>query len=487
MKKVVIIGLDGLNPDLVYDWKDELPTIRKLMNRGIHGRIKSTVPPTTAAAWTSLMSGKNPGQFGFWGSTYRDDYSYGEPRLVNSQRIRTDTLYDILPRYGKKVAIINVPVTYPPLNIPDGFCVSSVALDVKGGLTYPAELKEEITKVVGEYLTDACEVEADFAQMDKDKVLERIYKMDQQRFDLLGHFIQNKNCDFVCCVITGTDRVPRLFYGYLDKSYMKYTHDSKYEDAIKNHYKFCDHNIGRIVELVDKETVIIVTSGYRAQRLDGAINLSEWLIREGYMNLNSRPKQPVPLSRADVNWANTKAWTVGCTGQIYLNLEGREPQGIVPPEGYDDLLDEIGEKLRGISDQKGKRFDTMIYKRKDIHFGEYANLGPDLFVYFNSCLWNSSELIGYDSIYSYQAPEEPDDTGQGPYGFFAMAGSTTPNSGEFSEADLLDIAPTVLQLMETSIPPDMEGKVLVEKKERVYPEEKEEEIRRRLQGLGYFR
>jgi len=487
MKKVVIIGLDGFNPNLVYDWKGELPNIRKLMNRGIHGRIESTIPPTTPAAWTSLMSGKNPGQFGFWGFTYRDDYSYGELKPVDSRRIRGDTLYDILPRYGKKVAIINVPVTYPPLNIPDGFCISSASPSVKGGLTYPAQLKEEITKVIGEYLIDASEAEVNFPQMDKDKVLDRIYKMDQQRFDLLGYFVQNKDCDFICGVITGTDRIPRLFYRYFDKSHIRYTHDPKYEDAIKNHYKFCDDNIGRIVELVDKETVIIVTSGYSAQRLDGRINLSEWLIREGYMNLNSRPKQPAPLSKADVNWANTKAWTVGYAGGIYLNLDGREPQGIVVPANYDGLLDEIGEKLRGISDQKGKRFDTTIYKRKDIHFGEYAKFGPDLFVYFNSCLWNTSELIGYDSIYSYQAHEEPDDAGHGPYGFFAMAGPRIPDAGEFSEADLLDIAPTVLQLMETSIPPDMEGKVLVEKKERVYPEEKEEEIRRRLQGLGYFR
>lgn len=487
MKKVVIIGLDGFNPDLVYDWKDELPNIAELMNRGVYGRIESTVPPTTPAAWTSLLSGKNPGQFGFWGFTYRDDYSYGEPNLVNSQKIKTDTLYDILPRYEKKVAMANVPVTYPPLEIPNGFCVSSVTPSVKSGFTYPVQLKQEITKVIGEYVIDASEAEVNFPQMDKDRVLERIYKMDQQRFDLLKYFIQNKDCDFICGVIMGTDRVSRLFYRYFDKSHIRYTRDPKYEDAIKNHYKFCDKNIGKIVELIDKDTVIMVTSGYSIQRLDGRINLCEWLIQEGYMNLNSRPKQLVSLSKADVNWANTRAWATGYTGQIYLNLNGREPQGIVAPENYDKLLDEIGEKLKAVSDEKGKKFDTPVYKRKDIHFGEYAKFGPDLFVYFDNCHWNTSELIGYDSIYSYNTPRGPDDGGHGPYGFFAMAGSGIPNSGELSQISLLDIAPTLLQLMEISIPPDMEGKVLVEKEEKVYSEEKEEEIRRRLQGLGYFR
>lgn len=118
MARVVVVGLDGFNPELVQKWRDDLPSLSKIMAGGIFGGIESTTPPITPQAWTCAQSGKNPGQFGFWDFTYRRDFSYGEPLLINSREIQVGTLYQILPRYGKKVAIINVPVTYPRRKFP---------------------------------------------------------------------------------------------------------------------------------------------------------------------------------------------------------------------------------------------------------------------------------------------------------------------------------------------------------------------------------
>jgi len=486
-----MIGLDGLNPDLVYQWKDELPNLNKLMDQGIYGRIKSTAPPITPQAWSCVLCGKNPGHFGYWDFTYRNDYSYGQPELVNStvRDERTDTLYKILSEHGKKVAIINVPVTYPPPEIPNGYSISSfMTPSLDRQFTYPASLKEEIKKIIGEYIIDASTSNMNFRQMDKETVLKRIYDMDKQRFELTNYFIKDKKCDFVFTVVMGTDRIPHLFYRYFDKNHIRYTPHPKYKDALKSRYKFCDGNLGEIVNLLDENTAVIVLSDHSVQKLDGRINLNEWLIQEGYMRLKTKPKQLTPLMRADIDWSQTKAWATGYTGQLYLNVRGREAQGIIDPQDYDKFLDEIAEKLKSITDEKGKKLDTKIYKRKDIHFGDYAKFGPDLFIYFDNCRWNTSELIGYDSIYSYDTPKGPDDGGHGPYGFFAMAGSGVPNLGELSNVDLLDVAPTVLQLMEIAVPSDMEGRSLIAEK-KVYTEEEkegEEEIKERLRGLGYF-
>ena len=487
-KKVVMIGLDGLNPDLVYQWKGELPNLSKLMEEGIHGNIKSTVPPITPQAWSCILTGKNPGHFGYWDFTYRDDYSYGQSELVNSRvrDERVDTIYEILSGYNKKVAIINVPVTYPPPEIPGGYSISSfMTPSLNKEFTHPASLKKEIEKIIGQYIIDASTSDMNFRQMDKEVVLKRIYDMDKQRFELTKYFIKEKKCDFVFTVIMGTDRMPHLFYRYFDKNHRRYTPHPKYESALKNHYKFCDESIGEILNLVDEDTVMIVTSDHSVQKLDGRINLNEWLIKEGYMKLRKRPERPTSLMQVDIDWSQTKAWATGFTGQLYLNLKGRESQGIVDSQDYERLLDELAEKLKAITDEKGESLDTKVYKRKDIHSGEYAKFGPDLFVYFDNCYWNISELIGYDSIYSYDTPKGPDDGGHGPFGFFAMAGKGVPKRGKVSDADLLDIAPTILHLFGVTIPQDMEGKVLT-KKESVYSKEDEDEIRERLSRLGYL-
>jgi predicted AlkP superfamily phosphohydrolase/phosphomutase len=487
-RKMVIIGLDGLNPDLVYQWRDELSTLNKFMEEGIYGRIKSTVPPITPQAWSCVLCGKNPGHFGYWDFTYRDDYSYGQPELVNSEvrDERVESLYGILPRHGRKVAVINVPVTYPPPEIPNGFCVSCfMTPSVEREFTYPDFLKEEIKKIIGEYIIDASTSDMNFRQMDKQKVADRIYEMDKQRFDLTKYFIREKHCDFVFTVVMGTDRMPHLFYRYFDQNHKNYTYHKKYKDALRNHYKFCDENIGEILRLIDENTSIMIVSDHSVQSLDGRINLNEWLIQEGYMRLKKRPEQLIPLMQADIDWNETRAWATGFTGQLYLNIKGREPQGTIDPKNYDSILDELSEKIKDITDEEGKKLETQVFKRKEIHSGEYSRFGPDLFIYFDNCHWNISELIGYDSIYSYDTPKGPDDAGHGPHGFFALYGPGVRKAGEVSGADLLDVAPTALHLMGLPIPQDMEGKALTKKKQG-YSEEDKEEVKARLAKIGYF-
>ena len=225
-KKIVMIGLDGLNPDLVYQWNGELPNLSKLIEEGIHGNIKSTIPPIAPQAWSCVLTGKNPGHFGYWDFTYRDDYSYGQPKLVNSKvrDERVDTIYKILSTYNKKVAIINVPVTYPPPEIPGGYSISSfMTPSLNKQFTHPASLKKEIEKIIGQYIIDASTSDMNFRQMDKEVVLKRIYDMDKQRFELMIYFIEEKKCDFVFTMITGTDRMSHLFYRYFDKNHRKYS------------------------------------------------------------------------------------------------------------------------------------------------------------------------------------------------------------------------------------------------------------------------
>jgi predicted AlkP superfamily phosphohydrolase/phosphomutase len=286
----------------------------------------------------------------------------------------------------------------------------------------------------------------------------------------------------------GTDRMPHLFYKYFDKDHVRYEHNPQYADALKNHYKFCDSNIGRIMAMLDSNTAILINSDHSVQRLDGRINLNEWLLKEGYLKLNSYPDNLTSLKDCDVDWRSTTAWATGYTGQIYLNIRGREKEGLIKPKDYNNVLDDLAQKILDIRDPKGNKLSTKVFKRTEIHSGPYSRYGPDLFINFDDCRWNISELIGYGEgdVYSYDTPLGADDGGHGQFGFFVMAGAGIPNIGEI-RAHLIDVAPTVLSLMDVPVPEDMEGHVLIKSESgAVYSKEDVDEVKKRLEALGYL-
>ncbi len=359
--------------------------------------------------------------------------------------------------------MVNAPVTYPPPTIPNGYCISSLLTrSTEVDFAHPRELKKEITDLFGEYLMDASTAGISEQEVDREKALMWTYDADRQKFDILKHFIKAKDSDFFFGVIVGTDRIPRLFYRYFDEQHVRYEAKAKYRDVVKIYYQFCDEKIGEILRLLDEKTVLVVLSGHCVQRLDGRINLNEWLIKEGYLALKVRPAKPVALKDVEVDWPRTKAWATGHTGQIYLNVEGRERGGFVRRDEYDSLLGELSEKLVKIPDEKGKKLDTKVFRRDEIHHGDFARFGPDLFVYFDRCHWNINVAVGLEKIYSYDTLLRQGDGGDGPYGFFTMMGPGVPRLGEQHGLTILDIAPTLCHLMGVSISPDMEGKVLME-------------------------
>ena len=491
MSKIIVLGLDGLSPELVEKWSGELPNLSKLKQDGVWANIRCTVPPTAAQAWTSVRSGRNPGAFGFWNETYRDDFVYGEPKQADSDTAeRVDLLQKMLPKMGQRVAIVNVPASWPPKKIPAGFCVTGPDTQDPKNFTYPETLADEVKGLVGEYIFRLSEDGIACLQMEKDKVLEKVYAMDEQRFTLIKHFIQ-KRCDHILAVIVGPERMAHNFLHYTDETHKRHDPDPKYKNALLDYYKWIDKNVGEVRESLPGDSVFIVMSAYGSQKLDGCINLNEWLIQEGYLTLSEYPAEPTISSELKVDWAKTKAWSTGSNGAIYLNVKGREAQGVVDPEDADKLLDELAEKLKAIPDENGKALNTQIFKRDDIQFGPYVKQGPDMFIYFDECRFASSDAVGYGKgkIHSTDTSKGPDYAAHSPYGYFCMAGSRITAKGKIEGVSLLNIAPTVLDVIGLPIPREMERPSLLamlkEEKAAPPPPKMEDKVRSRLEALGY--
>ena len=496
MRKLVVLGLDGFNPELVKAWSDDLPSLMEFQDEGIWGKMESTVPPNSLPAWTCAQMGRNPGYLGIWGSTFRDNFSYterkqvdvniyGRPEEVNYRRDERDPLFRLLLKRGQKVAIINVPNSWPPPRVTGGYCISGSSIPTfDQGYTWPDSLRNEVEDLVGEYIVDASKPGTDYREMGLDEASERIREMDEQRFTLLKRFITNKQCDYIFAVITGTSKMAHLFYRYFDKSHKQYEETSSYSEVLKDYYKFIDKEVGKVRDTLDSETVLMIHSAHSIQRLDGRINLNEWLIDQGYMVLQEYPSKPLPLKNVKVDWSKTKAWSTGQMGQIYLNVKGRDTEGIVEEDKYDSMLDELSAKLEEIKDPSGNSMKVEVLKRAQLHTGPKSQYGPDLFVFFDEGRWNTDEMVGAKEIHSSEYRSGYDDTVNGLKGYFCVVGPNVREEGEKRGISVIDVAPTVLSIMGVEIPDYMEGKPFVALD--ISEEELEAfAVQERLSRLGY--
>jgi len=228
MSRVVVVGLEGLDPNLVVLWSNELPNLMRIHSQGIWGKIQSTEPLSMLQSWTSAQTG------------------------CSTVAIKADPLFRLLSKRGKKVAIVSVPGFSPPPYVPGGYSVScSITPDLKN-YTSPASLKNEIEQLVGEYTFDVSLPDVDYRKIDKNTVLQYAYKMDNQRFELLKHFINKKQCDYVFAVLMGVNRVA----GILDAD------KTENQNVLKEYYVFIDQKLGELYEVLNDDTALLVHSNY---------------------------------------------------------------------------------------------------------------------------------------------------------------------------------------------------------------------------------
>ncbi len=456
-KTVCIVGLDCAPPNLVFEkWRNDLPTLRQLMEEGIYGPLESTIPPITIPAWTSMVTSKNPGRLGLYGIRNRQDRSYDKMIFANSLLVKEDTLWDILSRKGKRVTLIGVPQTYPPKPVNGHMITCFLTPDTNSKYTYPESLKAKIRSWVGEYLLDV----DNFRTEEKDKLLEQIYEMTGKQFEVALHLMRETGWDFFMMVVMGIDRIHHGFWKFHDPMHAKYQPGSKYENAIRDYYIYVDRKVGELLSCIDPETTVLVVSDHGAKAMVGGVCVNEWLMQKDYLHLKERPSGVIPFEKAKVDWKRTTAWGEGgYYSRIFLNVKGREPEGGIDPSDYERIREELKKGLEAITDDQGNNIGTKVYKPEEV-YSETRRIPPDLIVYFGNLSWRSVGSIGLGSVLTFENDTGPDDANHDTHGIFIMKGQAVDGRGQRAGLNLLDVAPTVLSLMGIDIPKDMEGKAV---------------------------
>ena len=550
--KVFVIGLDGATLDLIRPWASEgkLPHLAQIMATGAFGKLRSTIHPLTAPAWTSFMTGKNPGKHGIFDFISLSPNSYNI-RYNNALSRRSASLWKILSQADKKVISVNVPFTFPPEEV-NGILISGLDTpSTKSLFTYPPDVADDIKRHVGEYV-----IMAQYRNSRRAYVSE-IFRMIDSREATVKYLMDKEPWDFFMVVFSATDVVQHTFWKYMDKSHPQHVAQeaAEFEDVIYRVYQRMDQVIGRLLARLDDQTTLMIMSDHGFGPLRKAVYLNKWLEQENLLQpaarsnsvrgpghalkgILGRCKKNLPRELKDVairflpglkarinsylvgshiDWSRTQAFSFGVHGSIFINLAGRQPNGIVRPgKDYDAVRAEIIDKLNRLTDpETGERVVERVYRREELYHGDCVDLAPDLLIEWKDYAYTAQQDYGegVNSVFQtrskFEFSEKEHNGSHRLDGVLMMCGGPTERGVELHGCHIVDLAPTILHLMGTGIPEDMDGKVLtsamaddyiaahpiaygraadhdMDEVTRTYSSDEAEKIETRLKDLGYL-
>lgn len=461
--RAVVIGLDCLTPQLLFErWLDELPTFKRLVEAGSWGRLRSVNPPITVPAWSCMMSGYQPAQLGLYGFRHRTMGTYDDLYFAMSSRVKKPRVWERLNEAGFKAGVIGVPQTYPVKKV-KGYLISGfLAPSTDAVFCFPDKMREELEDNVGPYILDVKNFRAD----DRDRILDEINVMTRRRFDTLRYLLEARPTDFTMMVEMGSDRIHHAFWRFTDPEHKRFEPGNPYEHSVLDYYKLLDEEIARTLEALPEDCHVFVVSDHGARPMEGGFAINDWLRQEGLLVLKEEPTEPVTKFTPDmVDWSQTKVWAWGgYYARVFINVEGREPQGVVPADELEDFIAELRAKIEAIEGPEGEPMGNIVMRPAEIAVdGEARGDHPDLMVYFGDLAWRSIGSLNHPSLFVESNDTGPDDANHDHEGIFihtttSQLAAGEPGHGERDGLMLVDIGPTLMSLFGVEPPQDSAGK-----------------------------
>lgn len=564
MSRVMILGLDGGTFDLIRPWAEQglLPNLAKLLEAGAYSPLRSTIPPMTFPAWNAFMTGTNPGKHGVFDFLEMKPGSY-ELEVMNATHRKCETLWRIASRAGKRCAVLGVPVTYPPEPI-NGIMISGFdAPFVDARIMYPPELFEELQERVGPYILSAS-FTPHLKRRRLDKALEAIYAAIDRKASTAKYILQREPWDIFMMVFGETDVAIHYFWKYHDPKSPQRTGRCQLgeaEDPVYGIYRRVDSHLGDLLQMASEDTTIFVMSDHGAGGAsDKVIYLNRFLEMHGLLafkrrllrttlhrrldSLKSTIRAVLPdkaikrlrfhpkslglkwesqLRFSTIDWSRTQVYSEETPyyPNLRINLEGREPEGIVSRSKVPEVVDRVRSLLEAWTDpETGERVVEKVYAKEEIYRGDHLEHAPDLLISWNLC--GGYSYLSRPSFLSRRGgplgriPAREIDRSDfminrsGSHrdqGIFIIAGKEIqPGPIQSQDVQITCLAPTVLHLLGLPIPRNMDGQVLQScfkpacVRQPVYQEEtpsgpssaqsyteaESEEVGRTLAGLGYL-
>ncbi len=550
-RKVIVFGIDGGTLSLVGPWakRGELPNLSRLLGSGASGALRSTVHPLTPQAWSSFLTGMNPGKHGVYDFGKRRETNY-DLCLTDSSDRRAPAVWNYLEEHNLTTGVFNVPLTFP-LEPVHGFMVSGMHSPSVEQAMGPPSLMQDVQEAAPDYRIDV--MSPWYTEMDD--FLRDVYEMADARRRLAVHLYRKYQPDLYICVMVAVDRVCHALFKQMSHP-LEHNRDGrggwKYSGEVLKAYRAVDRCLGELMDAADDDTVFIVMSDHGFGTLDRDVSLNQFFLEQGIMSFcptKVRPRLPVvgrppghagrsaaevladrvtrtvpPLRWAEdrsirrgeiplalrrweyIDWDRTQAYSQGLFGNVYINLRGREPEGCVAPEDYHRVREEVAAALLSITDpEDGDRVVSQVYRREELYSGPYLEEAPDLVVTMRDYAYMTR---GGNELSSTEIISEPAVNHSGNHrlnGMLIMNGPGIRPGYRVKGAHIMDVMPTVLHILGVPVPVEVDGRVLSEALERpefladlaskltreasggrALSRSEEQLIRDRLKNLGYL-
>ncbi len=334
-------------------------------------------------------------------------------------------------------------------------------------ISHPGYYATYLAKLVGPYSTLGLAEDTwalNERVVDDGTFLEQTWDIDRERQEMFFGAWDRLRKGCLVCVFDATDRIQHMFWRYLEDGHpaARGLENAEHRDAIEELYRRNDALVGRAMGRLGKGDVLIVLSDHGFTSFRRGINLNKWLLDNGYLALKPGTDGSSEWLR-DVDWSRTRVYAVGLTG-MFLNLKGREAEGIVEPGGEaQQLKDEICRKLSGLVDaETGETGINEVFDSAKLYKGPYLAHGPDFVVGYNHgyrISWDCASGMVSGPVFEDNTKAWSGDHGVDPRIVPGVLFSNVPLSVE--NPSLMDIAPTALELFGVKVPAHMEGTTLI--------------------------
>jgi predicted AlkP superfamily phosphohydrolase/phosphomutase len=443
-QRVVFIGLDGTPYTFLKRLIDKgrAPNAARLVQQGSLLRMDSTWPWVSSVAWSTMMTGVNPAKHNIFGFIDRDPGTYKQ-FIPTSLHMKARTLWEVLGEAGKRVVVVNVPVTYPPRQV-SGILVAGFLSPSLDKAVYPPSYIP-VLKSLG-YIVDADPWKA---RESKDLALQEINAVLDARMRTLFHLFDEEEWDYLHVHIMETDRLHHFLWQQMEDGHPTYA------PAFYDFYRRIDDMLGRLAAKLDTSprTTLVWMADHGFCTIKKEVYVNRWLMDSGWLKLRHAP--PDRKKGLDEIDPTSVAYSLD-PGRLFIRVRGREKEGCVEPGAqYEALRNEIAAAALQLCDpDSGEAIFQAALKREDLYHGPYLEQAADLILapydgydpkgslYKETLTYKGDELVGmhtHDDAMLY------------------VGGHTIPQT-RFS---VLNVMPTVLDLMGVPHPPGLDGQSLL--------------------------